>query len=455
MRNYLLIVISFFSIYSQGNRYTDSLALVALYNATGGDQWTEPRWDLSQPIDTYAGVVLLNDRVHNIALNFKNLQGNLPVEIGNITELIQLSLQNNPLLTGPIPSGLSSLTELRYLNFSNTNLSGTLSTIIESLDQLLELRLSNMQNLTGPIPDEIANLTQLQYLDLHQTDLGGSIPESIANLDQLTELRLNNTNLSGTLPPGLGNLTSLVVLSLSGNAGIMDTIPDQWAALTNLEELDLNSDNLSGELPTAFVNLSSLEVLNISNNKLTGLPDFNSGSITLSFLFAGNNRLTFADIEPNITAISDTFEYADQDSVESYQVEEDYIFVKRVAASNQYQWYQDGQILEGGTSDTLDLSFFDNVAGSSFYCRITNTVVNDLTLYTTKKPIKIHKPTIPQNLTAIPGYQRIKLIWSNPPAETSFDHYLIYSGISPDNLQPTNWLINLTDTSYMATTLFD
>ena len=41
----------------QCNRFSDSLALVSLYNATNGSNWLNT-WDLDQPISTWYGITL-------------------------------------------------------------------------------------------------------------------------------------------------------------------------------------------------------------------------------------------------------------------------------------------------------------------------------------------------------------------------------------------------------------
>jgi len=61
-----------------GCRYNDSLALVALYNATDGANW-DNTWDLSQPMNTWHGVTLnTNGCVQRLDLYNNNLTGELP-----------------------------------------------------------------------------------------------------------------------------------------------------------------------------------------------------------------------------------------------------------------------------------------------------------------------------------------------------------------------------------------
>ena len=61
-------------------------ALLALYNATKGDQWVNT-WDLSTPINTWYGVTVEENQVVALNLEFNNLQGTLPEELGKLTHL--------------------------------------------------------------------------------------------------------------------------------------------------------------------------------------------------------------------------------------------------------------------------------------------------------------------------------------------------------------------------------
>ena len=87
----------------------DSMALVALYNETGGDNWKNNRdWLTSDNLESWFGVTLENGRVARISLSDNNLRGTLPSELSDLTELTKLSIGSN-FLTGAIPSSLLNL----------------------------------------------------------------------------------------------------------------------------------------------------------------------------------------------------------------------------------------------------------------------------------------------------------------------------------------------------------
>ena len=97
---------------------TDKDALVALYNATDGANWTtNTNWTSEQPLSEWHGVITLNGRVVGLSLTRNGLNGTLPVALEDLTELTVLSLADNS-LAGALPAELANLSELIFLNVS-------------------------------------------------------------------------------------------------------------------------------------------------------------------------------------------------------------------------------------------------------------------------------------------------------------------------------------------------
>ena len=114
-----------------------------------------------------------------------------------------LDLKSNQ-LTGEIPPEIGKLTNLIYLDLGSNQLTGEIPTEIGKLTNLTGLLLYDNE-LTGVIPSEIGNLTNLIYLMLSSNEFSGSIPPEIGNLANLQGLNLHSNQLSGLIPDEICN----------------------------------------------------------------------------------------------------------------------------------------------------------------------------------------------------------------------------------------------------------
>ncbi|MBQ4818722.1 immunoglobulin domain-containing protein [Aquimarina sp. MMG016] len=290
-------------------------ALIAIYNATNGASWTNP-WDLSEDHTTWDGVIVdANNKVTGLNLIARGLNGTLPEEIENLTELTSIQILNNPLLTGTIPTEIGNLSNLESLQLTNNGFSGNIPDEVGLLSQLTLLNLTG-NNLSGTLTSSIPDLTNLETLNLSSNNFNGSLPTNLDNLSSLITLNLQNNSFSGTIPSNIGSISSLESLLLSSNDFDGD-IPTTLGSLTNATEIDLSNNDFTGTIPSTFVNLTNMTDLQLSGNNLSGdLPTFIwsmtwlenieiqsnrfTGSITadisnltnLTTLNLGNNRLT-------------------------------------------------------------------------------------------------------------------------------------------------------------------
>ena len=118
---------------------TERGALVALYEATGGANWTyDQNWLTEKPISIWYGVYTdSSGRVIALNLQSNKLAGMIP-DLGALTNLKGLTLAGND-LTGSIPN-IDALTNLTALDLGNNRLSGTIPDM-GALSKLWELRL--------------------------------------------------------------------------------------------------------------------------------------------------------------------------------------------------------------------------------------------------------------------------------------------------------------------------
>ena len=267
----------------------DRAALVALYNATDGANWTnKTNWLSDKPLGEWHGVTT-NDggRVTNLHININKLSGRIPMELGNLQNLERLYLHGNQ-LSGQIPSQLGSLANLRILSLSSNQLSGEIPSELGNLANLVQLHL-NKNQLSGRIPVDLASLPNLRNLYLQSNQLSGEIPSELGNLANLEQLNLPNNQLSGTIPAALGSLVNLEGLWLHNNQ-LSGQIPSELGNPANLLELNLFNNQLSGQIPSELGNLANLEYLNLSRNHLNGQIPSALGSLrNLAEMHLDNN----------------------------------------------------------------------------------------------------------------------------------------------------------------------
>ncbi|MDO5981448.1 leucine-rich repeat domain-containing protein [Flavivirga spongiicola] len=304
---FLFISILFISNYGYSQCATDVPtaerdALIALYNATDGANWTNnTNWNTTACVSDWYGVTVTNGTVWVLDLKNNNLSGSIPTEIGNLPNLVSLDLGTNNLI-GSIPSQIGNLSNLSLLRLNNNQLTNSIPSEIGNLSSLSSLYLP-FNNLSGPIPSTIGNLTNLTSLALMQNDLTGSIPFSIGNLTNLSSITLYSNQLTGSIPVELGNLSNLTSLLLGSNQ-LSGSIPSQLGSLSSLTTLNFNGNQLTGTIPSELGNLSSLLNLSLGSNKLTGSIPPELGSLPLLHTLSLFNNLLTGSIPPELGNLS-------------------------------------------------------------------------------------------------------------------------------------------------------
>lgn len=184
-------------------------ALVALYRATDGDNWADNTgWLETDTPCSWYGVSCSDGNTHVLSLENNQLNGVLPPEIGDLTNLFGLELESNQ-LSGAIPSEIGNLRELGGggLLLSDNRLSGPIPPEIGNLRNLWWLDLDG-NLLTGPMPPEVEGLEVLIRLDLSGNQFT-SLPSELGNLGMLRYLYLHDNPLAGEVPPFLAGLSKL------------------------------------------------------------------------------------------------------------------------------------------------------------------------------------------------------------------------------------------------------
>ena len=150
--------------------------------------------DLTGPIPESFGSL---SELDTLWLFRNNLSGPIPEAFGTFPFLVDLRLHDND-LTGPIPA-FDNSPDLRILWLQRNNLEGPIPDLSSHTD-LENLILHANPLLSGDIPTWLEDLTNLQFLYLGFTGLSGPIPVGLGTLPDLVRLHLAATDWTGTIP---------------------------------------------------------------------------------------------------------------------------------------------------------------------------------------------------------------------------------------------------------------
>lgn len=265
----------------------DSLALVSLYNATGGSLWTHNDNWLTGNVTNWYGVDVIDGRVVHLFLGYNNLVGTIPTDIANLDALKRLTLSGNQ-LSGSLDY-VKNMNDLVELQLGYNQFSGTIPPEIGSNIHLSTLNLTH-NNFSGEIPKEIGNLSELRFLQLPHNSLTGTVPEEICNLTKIQNLNLGNNSFTGPLPEYIGNLSGLSDFNVSYNQ-FSGNLPESIASMTGLVAFEITDNQFEGAVPSGISSLTNLMFLFLQNNRFTSLPEEIGLLTDLQGLNVSNNLL--------------------------------------------------------------------------------------------------------------------------------------------------------------------
>ncbi len=195
----------------------DSLALVAYYESTNGDQWIDNSgWLTEAPVYSWVGI----EEVENVAGDGEPADWRVTV--------IDMP-RNNMTVPGPLPADLQ---DLEYL---------------EDFKADVNLHI-------GGLPPELANLNRLQFLLVRTNLFTGEVDwNAFSQMESMQQFRIRQNYFSGPLPETLG-----------GNGS--------WPALTRFY---VDDNRFTGQIPNVHEDLTTLNRVYFHNNRLTGaIPDW-------------------------------------------------------------------------------------------------------------------------------------------------------------------------------------
>ena len=311
----------------------DMVGLLALYESASGEGWSNSsNWQTITPVGEWHGVTTgAGGLVTELNLSGNGLDGEIPLQLGNLLSLTKLHLDSNQ-LSGEIPPSLGNLVSLEELLLNDNQLKGEIPSGMTRLTSLTKLHLNNNQ-LSGPIPSQVSNLVDLEEFNVSNNLLSGPVPSEIGSLSNLKLLYLDTNELTGELPTELSDLANLDLVSLSDNRftwaaqyspGIVADLVallalyesargDDWDNNSNwntvasvstwrgvttgpgglVTELNLRDNGLTGRLPTQLGNIATLTKLDVGANQLGQEIPVELGNLTnLNYLNLGTNGFT-------------------------------------------------------------------------------------------------------------------------------------------------------------------
>ncbi|XP_065629853.1 cuscuta receptor 1 [Quercus suber] len=260
---------------------------------------------------SYQGDIL--NYMSGIDLSCNRLAGEIPSELGSISNIHALNLSHNNLI-GSIPTTFSNLKKIESLDLSYNNLGGRIPPQLIELTTLEVFKVAH-NNLSGPTPDRKAQFGTFDENSyegnpllcgppLHKecteptmlaADYGGEEGDSFIDMDvfyitftvayitvlgiisllcinpywRQVWLRFIEVCIDICYGFVVRINFNIHALNLSHN-NLIGSIPTTFSNLKKIESLDLSYNNLGGRIPPQLIELTTLEVFKVAHNNLSG-----------------------------------------------------------------------------------------------------------------------------------------------------------------------------------------
>ncbi|WP_375580741.1 T9SS type A sorting domain-containing protein [Marivirga tractuosa] len=202
-------------------------------------------------------------------------------------------------------------------------------------------------------------------------------------------------HLTGSLNASLGNLSELKTLKVHNNS-ISGSIPPEIEGLLQLKHLELHNNNLEGAIPQEMEKLWRLYNVNLANNNLSDI-EADLTELSYSYFNIKGNRFEFDDLELNRNRFTDYNEmqlFGDMKSIGISLGEDIVLSANTGGTRNNYQWYLDGEELQGATDETLHLENITSDQLGRYTVKVKNTYLFRLVLE--REPIILYESGLEQ-----------------------------------------------------------
>ena len=416
----------------------DSAALVAIYDATGGENWKENNNWKTGRLRSWDGIEMNATRVISVDLGGNNLVGRIARINEGLEEVTRFDVSDNELTNLGRLSSLSSLEDLdvsgnrlqfadieRIVNAASAVNYAPQNEVLDEIRVLEEVGASYTVDrlVTGSsntyrwfLVDEntgdeteigefsdvtIGGAGSFELTDITETDEGiffarvtnGSAPDLTLVTKRLI-LRVSSLERDQRALLAVYNATGGATWGLENDW--VGNVTDGWTGValngdnTRVVGLTLTNVGMTGEVPDDITDIAGLTIVNLTNNDLSDIPDM-STMPNLATLNVDGNRLDFLDLEPNISISSFTYgnqqPFALQDLPVNIPRGSNYtIDLDIVGTANNYQWSLDvrgeGTVsnIDGATGSTYEIQNINYNRMGDYRVSVTSDVVPLLTL---------------------------------------------------------------------------
>lgn len=339
------------SLYESDEYIKDYYALKRIWEALDGKNWSYSgqsfnpgaNWDFNKDPDIWGaqpGVQLhSNGRVARLDLSGFGFRGDMPADIGQLTELIELYLgtQSDMNYYNPkedIGTSMANRSRNRMArhkeyyekNYPTTQMSWPCALALREHDihtpstalydagytekEIFDTKGNQIRpqatihgkicNGLKSLPEEIGRLQKLEILNIANSEIT-ALPDAMAQLTSCTDLELYNCPKMLEFPMVLTEMPKLVSLNISENTQWSENDPEGLArgleALGNGQsqtvlQLFYCRNNGVTAIPDSFRNLKKLGALDMCNNKISKLPAGGLGEVAPTEI-----RLDYNEIE--------------------------------------------------------------------------------------------------------------------------------------------------------------